>query len=770
MITPDILFAGFLSSSLSAALILALIFLIRKRLWKRPSPKALQLLWMLALIKLLVPLAPESPVSVLNLLPEPISQWQRETQASILQPASTSAPSTGKEQNTADAAIGHALPENASQAQFATADMDRSAFPGSVLDALNGSYDNNHKPFSWLKAAGWIWLGGMLILSSYYLLIHLGFRKRLLRRREPAGAIIKAVFEAARKELGITKAIPVYEIERIRSPFLYGVLKPEIYIPKDIAAIADSRQLYHIFTHELIHYKRKDLWRNQLWMLAAILHWYNPLVWLAVKKASSDRETACDASSLEALGEREATPYGMTLLMLSRLLARNAAPKVNMSPFFNNKNELKERIAMISQFKKGANRLTVISVLSALVIGAVLLTNPLQIQSGNSVKAQSISSFELIRPINSYKYFSSLERANVFADLAFKVPDYLPEGYGLRNIGLNEGYLDGNNDVLTFTFAQNFGMENERIIELVIAEGNPLDRNELLVGTYALAPYSWGKAYESTFKQKTATVGGVQGIELVETQSFEKHEPEIAKSFMWQDEGVWYALQYYSENHDMKTGEPFYRRNIPEEEMEKMVRSFVLPEQLKQARYDGEQQSFLLYNETDLAEAGEILGFDVKFPFQLPDSPLTLFDAGLQRSVDWHPNYAYKVESDALRNAYRVTMVNQGFALNDELNFYQSKSAPFDPGKLIFQRNLKLDGFGIGVYTDPHFVYHGPIYEDGHFKDADGNIETKSQTYYLWEQNGIHYAAVFLGMDAGQEELLKALLAAPLDKISNESH
>ncbi len=163
----------------------------------------------------------------------------------------------------------------------------------------------------------------------------------------------------------------------------------------------------------------------------------------------------------------------------------------------------------------------------------------------------------------------------------------------------------------------------------------------------------------------------------------------------------------------------------------------------------------------------KLLGFDVKFPFQLPGTPLMLFDAGLQRGADYHPDHAYKTEADALRNAYRVTTISAGYDLNDEVNFYQGKMAPFDPAKLTFQRNMKLDGLGIGVYSDPGYVYHGPVYKDGHFKDENGNPIPKSQTYYLWEQNGIHYAAVFLGMDNDQEGKLKALLEAPLEQIYN---
>ncbi len=305
MISPDFIFKAFVSSSLSAVIILVLILLIRKQRWHRPSPKTMQLLWMLALVKLLIPVAPESPISLFNLLPQPIAEWQLENQTSMLHLGSTSAFLAGTEQNTAEAQSANELQQYSPQIAAAPSGADKHIAAGSQTSS---SYENSHKPFSWFKAAGWIWLCGILIISCYYLVVHIRFRGRLLSSRELAGAQTSSILEEVRKGLGITRAIPVYEAEDIRSPFLYGVWKSEIYIPKDIAAIANARQLRHIFAHELSHYKRKDLWHNLLWMLAAILHWYNPLVWLVVKKASSDRETACDASTLEALGEREATP------------------------------------------------------------------------------------------------------------------------------------------------------------------------------------------------------------------------------------------------------------------------------------------------------------------------------------------------------------------------------------------------------------------------------------------------------------------------------
>lgn len=137
---------------------------------------------------------------------------------------------------------------------------------------------------SGLAVSTLVWLGGLLFFASYSLFFTLKFRSRVGTSRQSDNPEVLSVLAACLEKLGIRQTIPVYETSSLRSPCLYGLMKPRIYLPEDIVAIADTRQLTHILLHELTHYQRKDLWFNSLWTLAVWLHWYNPLVWLAMKK------------------------------------------------------------------------------------------------------------------------------------------------------------------------------------------------------------------------------------------------------------------------------------------------------------------------------------------------------------------------------------------------------------------------------------------------------------------------------------------------------
>ena len=69
-----------------------------------------------------------------------------------------------------------------------------------------------------------------------------------------------------------------------------------------------------MLAHELTHYAHRDHLWAPLRCLALALHWYNPLVWLAVLLSKRDGELACDEGAVRRLGEDQRIPYGRTLV------------------------------------------------------------------------------------------------------------------------------------------------------------------------------------------------------------------------------------------------------------------------------------------------------------------------------------------------------------------------------------------------------------------------------------------------------------------------
>lgn len=105
----------------------------------------------------------------------------------------------------------------------------------------------------------------------------------------------------------------VYVSRAAASPCLVGwrriVLTP--------TALQDAQRLRHVLAHEWSHRRQGDPLWALLRALALVLHWFNPLVWLAASRSREDGESACDARAIALLGEAQRAAYGRTLLALA---------------------------------------------------------------------------------------------------------------------------------------------------------------------------------------------------------------------------------------------------------------------------------------------------------------------------------------------------------------------------------------------------------------------------------------------------------------------
>ncbi|WP_338551341.1 M56 family metallopeptidase [Paenibacillus sp. KS-LC4] len=747
MIFLKTMYALLLNASLASTAIILLLLCIRKWFYLRLAPSFIHVLWLLVLIKLLIPIAPSSSFSFFNLVPLTIAdKWTTEQRFSTHDSGSVKQWEDTVESGDETKAplqqhAEESLPSILAASQLKDADWVATIPP-------SYSSEENRGGFTLLRIGLLIWLGGFVFLGIYYLAITLKFRKQLQFARRINNEEILSVLKACSEQLGIKPNIPVYEISGFKSPWIYGVLKPSIYLPEDMVVILDSRQLRHVLLHELAHYKRKDLWFNFLWTLAIWLHWFNPFVWLARRKMTSDREIACDAIVLEALGERESSSYGRTLLMLSRFFSRSSSSRAHLPYFFKNNKETKRRVMMITRFKQGSYKLSATAVLLICFLSAVLLTNANvdsnASQAENSSNENTVSSLQIDRLIPSFKWFHNLDRALAFSTFEFKVPDYLPEGYRLRNVDLNENFSKANKadliEFATITFVSNFDQQDERNIEIKASKGNgTLLEHQLLWG----ASYSQQAGQAPSYRQEDLTLGSMKGTMYTTTRSKYKKKPEPAQSFVWQEHGVTYAINYYSVD-------------LAQEELVKVIQSFALPEQVQSVDYKGKGNSFPLYDETDLQKAKHILGFPVKFPVALSDYGLKLADSVMQQADDQNTGFSIRPDTDALKNSYRVPYNSSIYEINDTIDFYQSKAPAVDVNKLSFLRKLEINGIEITTYTDHDHIYWEPVQSD------NNQLKFKTQTYYVWEQNGIYYTAFFLGVDKHQEENLKSLVLAPV--------
>ena len=102
-------------------------------------------------------------------------------------------------------------------------------------------------------------------------------------------------------------------------PMLTGLVAPALMLPQN-ASPEDG--LDYALLHELIHYRRRDIWLKALVMLTVSVHWFNPVMWLMVRQVDRDIELACDEMALTVLPEEERLAYGETILQAAARVHR----------------------------------------------------------------------------------------------------------------------------------------------------------------------------------------------------------------------------------------------------------------------------------------------------------------------------------------------------------------------------------------------------------------------------------------------------------------
>ena len=130
-----------------------------------------------------------------------------------------------------------------------------------------------------------------------------------------------------------------------RAPLTFGVFRPTVLLPEDLP-VGDA-QFQLVLAHELAHIRRKDCLRKLLLTVCLCLYWWNPLVWLMVWLANRDMELACDEAVLRALGPDCRKAYALTLLDMAQ---RNPKSAPLCSSFA--KSSAEERICAILSFKR----------------------------------------------------------------------------------------------------------------------------------------------------------------------------------------------------------------------------------------------------------------------------------------------------------------------------------------------------------------------------------------------------------------------------------
>lgn len=167
------------------------------------------------------------------------------------------------------------------------------------------------------QAAAFIWLIGVLFTALRKLWIYRRFVTGVCAACAPVSdQRILAQYAEINRRLGVQRIMPLYESAVIESPMLIGLFNPCIYLPSGFLKemVGKENDIILILHHELVHYKRRDLWYKWVFQAALCVHWFNPLLYVFQHKFNIDCELACDETMLKLLSEEGRRAYGNVLL------------------------------------------------------------------------------------------------------------------------------------------------------------------------------------------------------------------------------------------------------------------------------------------------------------------------------------------------------------------------------------------------------------------------------------------------------------------------
>lgn len=358
--------------SIAASWLIAAVLIVRALITKRMPKWISCCLWALVAIRLLVPFSLESSFSLVPdqqiVIKESVSAQTPEEslptppsfEENISSPVETpdysvqapvtdntvSSPEVSMNTDEGNIAI-PSVPEINGTVNEGVVNNDT---VNGTVDALpNATQDKSESDLSLGKTTasvlGWVWVAGVCAMLSY--------------------ALISALLLKRRVSLSVPCGENVRKGEAVESPFVFGILRPRIYIPYGLDKVTEEC----VLAHERAHIKRKDHLIKPFGFLLLSVYWFNPLVWVAYVLLCRDIEYACDEKVINDLAPEARKNYALALLDCAAAHRRIVA-----CPVAFGETGVKERVKNTMKYKKPAFWIILIGIISCIVVGALFLT------------------------------------------------------------------------------------------------------------------------------------------------------------------------------------------------------------------------------------------------------------------------------------------------------------------------------------------------------------------------------------------------------------
>lgn len=218
----------------------------------------------------------------------------------------------------------------------------------------------------------------MLIIGNVVLMYNVNKLKTSSYER------LNYILEKCKNNLNIKKKICIKIRNSLQSPCIYGVIKPKILIPKELIK-EDDELILNIFMHELSHYKRKDMITNFTLLIALLIHWFNPFVYILFKRTRQNIEMATDEMATKKMNKEERKKYGFTLINLLQMY-QNQTSASRMLCIADDAKNMEKRIKKIKLSNK--NKIFIL-IFAIILIICVIIPFTIKASTGNDSVAEN---------------------------------------------------------------------------------------------------------------------------------------------------------------------------------------------------------------------------------------------------------------------------------------------------------------------------------------------------------------------------------------------
>lgn len=318
-------------ANLGAAAATIIVLLLRRVLKKRVPLRVLVALWLLVLIRVLIPV-------------------EAATHLSVFPAESALAVSANGEFEHGEDKTDFVMPQFGAQA-------DGEQQGGAQNGAQAKISAQSGRKTTAIQVLSLVHIGGAVLLALYFGFGHTVMLRRCNGFEHEKGAAANEILRCFDKSGKIALLVSTDAC----SPFSIGIIKPKIVLPPDCKA----EQLRFVLAHEYVHIRDRDSVARLLGLAAVCAGWFNPFVWIAFKYLDRDLERFCDERALRLLGTENAPRYALTLLdFAERQMQSTAAQSFAAAP-------LEERVNDILNMKKRKTSMLAEAVLVAAALLAM---------------------------------------------------------------------------------------------------------------------------------------------------------------------------------------------------------------------------------------------------------------------------------------------------------------------------------------------------------------------------------------------------------------